>query len=395
MSKQNNINSIIGGGIAGLVTALSFEKLGIPYQLYEQAEKLDPIGSGIWLSPNALQTLEWINPELLNTVIQSGNMLDRIMVANHKLKPISDSNQEFVKEKFGYSTVAIHRGTLQEILLQFSDTNKIHLGKGFKKYSIGKDSTLIIDFEDDTSINSNHLIAADGLRSKVRKQVFPESNIRYTGQTCWRGIANFDLNKDLATMGFTLWGEKLQFGVSKIIKGKVYWFAVKLSNPNEKDDSSEVKQALLKLFTNYTSPVLDLIKNTHENQIIRTDLNDLEPLSSWSKNNIGLIGDAAHAMTPDLGQGGAQAIEDAYYLSHCLKQFDSFENGFNAFYQYRKPKVTKLVKQSRITSKMAITNSFMEGIRNFMLRNYPKKMMQKQMLELYTINKTVANNMYK
>lgn len=387
---MNNI-SIIGGGIGGLVTALIFDKLRISYKLYERAERLEEVGAGIWLSPNALQVFEWINPVLLKEIQSAGNTFNRVLVADHKLKPISDSNQDFVQEKFGYTTMAIHRGKLQQILYKYVQQENIELNKNFTMYSQNNDKSLKVNFTDGSFVNTDSIIGADGINSKVRKQLFPNSKLRYSGQTCWRGISDFSMEGELESVGFTLWGKKLQFGVSKISEGKVYWFAVKKSEPNLTDDKENLKKLLINMFSEFHPLVNNLIKNTTNEKIFRGDLSDLELLNKWSSENICLIGDAAHSMTPDLGQGGAQAIEDGYYLSQFISKSSSLETAYERFYTYRKSKVEKLVKQSRLTSKIAITNRFMEIIRNFIIKKMPKFYMEKQMVELYTLDKTIAN----
>lgn len=387
---KNNI-SIIGGGIGGLVTALSFDKLHIPYKLYERAEQLKVVGAGIWLSPNALQVFEWISPTLLKEIQNAGNTFNRILVADHKLKPISDSNQDFVQEKFGYTTMAIHRGKLQQILYKYVQQENIELNKNFTEYSQNNDKSLKINFADGSFINTDSIIGADGINSKVRKLLFPTSKLRYSGQTCWRGVADYNLGNELKSVGFTLWGKKLQFGVSQISEGKTYWFAVKLSEPNLTDDNENLKNLLTNMFSEFHPVVNNLIENTAANTIFRGDLCDLELLKKWNSGKICLIGDAAHSMTPDLGQGGAQAIEDAYYLSNFIHKSNSLEVAYDKFYSYRKPKVEKLVKQSRLTSKIAITNRFMEIIRNFFLKKTPDFYIKKQMTELYELDKTIAN----
>lgn len=386
---MKNKISIIGGGIAGLVTALSFDKLGISYKLYERAEKLEAVGAGIWLSPNALQVLEWIHPNLLKEIQDAGNSFDRILLADHNLIPISNSDQEFILKKFGYTTMAIHRGRLQQILFKYVTKKNIELNKCFKEYSQNHDKLLKIHFTDGSFVHSESLIGADGINSKVRKQIFPNSRLRYSGQTCWRGISKFNLNSDLESTGFTLWGKKLQFGVSKISEGEVYWFAVKLSDPNLTDDKEDVKNILKNMFSAFHPIVSDIIEHTDKDKIFRGDLSDLELLDKWYSDTICLIGDAAHSMTPDLGQGGAQAIEDAYYLSNFINNLGSLEESYDHFCTYRKPKAEKLVKQSRLTSKIAITNRITEVIRNAILKNTPEFYMKKQMIELYTLDKTI------
>ena len=197
--------SIVGGGIGGLMLALCFEKLGIDYKLYERAKKLEEIGAGIWLSPNALQVIEWINPKLLEEIQNAGNSFNRILVADHLLQPISDSNQDFVQKRFGFTTMAIHRGKLQKILYAYITKENIVLNKSFVRYALNADHSYKVTFQDNTTVDTQSLIGADGINSKVRKQLFPKSKLRYSGQTCWRGVAEFEVDDQLGPVGFTLW----------------------------------------------------------------------------------------------------------------------------------------------------------------------------------------------
>ena len=119
--------SIIGGGISGLTTALAFEKLGITYQLFEKAEELVPIGSGILLPPNALQVFEWLG--VLDDLMERGSSMKRITLTKLDMSPLFDYIQEDVKEKYGFYSISIHRWELQNILLQKLPQHKIHLGK--------------------------------------------------------------------------------------------------------------------------------------------------------------------------------------------------------------------------------------------------------------------------
>ena len=120
--------AIIGAGIGGLTTALAFEKLNIPYHLYEKAATINAIGAGIWLAPNALKVFEWLG--ILDQIKVAGNSIDRITIATSTLKTLTDSKQDDAKEQYGYSTVAIHRAELQKVLAKNVPTDKISWGKG-------------------------------------------------------------------------------------------------------------------------------------------------------------------------------------------------------------------------------------------------------------------------
>ena len=375
--------TIIGAGIGGLTTAFAFEKKGIAYEIFEKFDNLSEVGAGIWLSPNALQVLEHL--DILNEIQVAGNSIDRITLGKPDLSALSDNYQDIVKDKFGYTTLAIHRAKLQKILFEQIPKEKIFLAKGFKSFEKLSSGKIKITFDDNSTSETDFLIGADGIHSKVRKQLFPKSTLRYSGQTCWRGIADLNLDNDFKHRGIELWGDQIRFGISKITAGKVYWFAVALDKPNQKDHANLVQQKLLKIFNNFHPLVKDLIKATPKSAILRKDINDLKPLNHWYKDTICLIGDASHATTPNMGQGGAQAIEDAYYLSHLIAKYPN-QNIFETFQKQRQHKVNSVVKQSWSTGKMAHWK-YGKRFRNFFLKNIPKKFLEKKMMELYHLKK--------
>ena len=375
--------TIIGAGIGGLTTALAFEQKGIDYQIFEKAAVLNEVGAGIWLAPNALQVLESL--DVLEDVIANGNFIDRITIGKQDLSPISDSNQDFIKDIFGYTTVAIHRAALQKLLFDKIPKEKIFLNKGFESFKEVAANKIEVTFSDTSKTITDFLIAADGINSKVRQQLFPESSKRYSGQTCWRGITNRVLEDDLLHRGFELWGNKIRFGISKVSKDKTYWFAVVLAKENEQVEVRLVKEKLLKMFSEFNPLITDLIAATDIHQIIKSDIHDLKPLKKWHKNNICLIGDAGHATTPNMGQGGAQAIEDAFYLSNLIAE-NKGKNVFELFQQKRQKKVDLVVNQSWMTGKMAHWK-YGRGFRDFILKSVPKAIINKKMIALYQLEK--------
>lgn len=371
--------AIIGAGIGGLTTALAFEKLGIDYQVFEKAPEIKPVGAGIWLAPNALQVYDWL--ELYGKIKNKGNYIDRITIGNQNISPLLDMQQQRVKEKFGYTTISIHRADLLQVLLDKIPVDKIALGKSFQKYESDKPDKISVFFEDQSSYEADLIIGADGIQSKVRKQLFPESKTRYSGQTCWRGVSDYDLVGDFKHRGVELWGKQIRFGFTKITAHKVYWFAVALSKENQEDTPNTSKEKLLTSYANFHPLVGKLIQATRTNNIMRNDISDLVPLKKWSHNRICLIGDAAHAATPNMGQGGAQAIEDAYYLARLLqKGFDA--DTFDQFQGKRAKKVATILKQSWSTGKMAHWK-YGTSIRNSIMKNIPEKLILKKIMKLY------------
>jgi len=353
---------IIGTG--GLTTVLAFEKKGIEYEPFEKAPKLTDVGAGIWLTPNALQVFEYL--DILNDIKFVGNSINQITIGTPYLSPLSDTHQNSIQTKFGYSTIAIHRAELQKVLAKKIPHKKLHFDKGFKSFEELSNSKIKITFQDNATIETDYLIGADGINSKVRNQLFPNSTTRYSGQTCWRGVADIDLPTVYEHCAFELWGNQIRFGISKIAQNKVYWFAVALSEQNQKDDTTTIQEKLVNMYTDFHPIITEIITATPLNKILRNDINDLNPLKKWYTNNCCLVGDAGHATTPNMGQGGGQAIEDAYYLSNLIENNPN-ENIFELFQQKRQAKVNTIVKQSWTTGQLAHWK-YGTGFRNFLLK---------------------------
>jgi len=373
--------AIIGAGIGGLTTALAFEKLGIDYHLFEKTPEIKPVGAGIWLAPNALHVYDWLG--MYTALQEHGNSIDRITIGTQAIAPLSDMWQQPVQDRFGYTTISIHRAALLNILLDKIPEHKITLGKSFLRFESTKKDKVQVIFEDQSSYEFDLLLGADGIHSKVRKQLFPQSSIRYSGQTCWRGVANYDLNSDFKHRGVELWGQQLRFGFTKITAHKVYWFAVARSPKNQQDLPNTTKEKLHTAFADFHPLVGELLETTDSNNIMRNDISDLVPLKKWHQNRICLIGDAAHAATPNMGQGGAQAIEDAYYLARLLQKGFTTDS-FDQFQAQRAKKVALVLNQSWSTGKMAHWK-YGTALRNALIKNIPEKLVLKKIMQLYSL----------
>ncbi len=172
---------------------------------------------------------------------------------------------------------------------------------------------MTVRFSDGSATQADLLIGADGLHSVIRQQLFPSIAVRYSGQTCFRGIASFTLPPQLARTCQEWWSGEYRFGFSAIDAQHVYWFAPMLAPTGRPETFAELR--LENRYAAFPALVPALLRHTPPTEIIRTDLYELPSLPYWRQGRVVLLGDAAHAMTPNLGQGGAQAIEDAVVLS--------------------------------------------------------------------------------
>jgi 2-polyprenyl-6-methoxyphenol hydroxylase-like FAD-dependent oxidoreductase len=229
------------------------------------------------------------------------------------------------------------------------------------------------------------LLAADGIHSKVRQAIFANTSLRYSGQTCWRGVAEMELNDDLVMDCIEAWGHKQRFGIAKIAKNQVYWFAVQSAAANGKDRPESLKQDLLALFGNFHPLVQKIIGATENSAIIRTDICDLKRLDSWHKGKICLLGDAAHATTPNMGQGGAQGVEDAYYIAQLLQKYNQPEEAFAKFEELRRPKVDSIVNNSWRFGQWS-HSPFMQPVFKTLLKWMPESMVSAQMQKVFSLD---------
>lgn len=368
--------AIIGGGITGLTTALALHKLGIKSTVYEQAATLNEIGAGIWLQPNAMKILDWLG--IKDKILEKGVQLQKVNIVHPDLTPIKKLKNELVQDEYGNQTIAIHRARLQQVLFdEFSQYGQIELGKKYTSQST-ENNKIQINFSAQ-QIEADMVLGADGIHSQVRQHLFPDSEIRKTNQICWRGISKFKLPESLTNSGRESWGYKRRFGFSHLPNDEVYWYAVKTTNGHK--EKSDVKY-IQSLFKDFSPVVAEIIE--HVGFIHTAELTDLKRLKTWHKGNTCLLGDAAHATTPNMGQGACQGIEDAYYISNLLAQNNLSQETFKIFEQKRRAKVDYVVNTSWRFGQ-ASHNPIIQPIMKLMMKVTPEKVLTSQMNKVYHI----------
>jgi 2-polyprenyl-6-methoxyphenol hydroxylase-like FAD-dependent oxidoreductase len=386
--------NIIGGGIGGLTTAIALQQKGFSVKIYEAAPEIREVGAGLWIAANAINVFERLG--IADDIKKAGNQLETSMIADHLGIPITKVDFKKIISSYGNGTTTIHRAKLQAILMNQVGKSNIEIGKRLKKIentvdagnpdSFGK-GPVSIHFEDGTRSESDILIGSDGIHSIVREQIFGTIPLRFSNQTCWRGIAKMRLadTKNAAE----LWGTKggLRSSYAQINDEEVYWYITKKEKEGTKIPTSEVKNYLINLASEFQSEIKKVLQNTDNEAIIQGDLSDLTPLSNWHKGNIVLVGDAAHASTPNLGQGACQAIEDAYVLAECLAKTPSVFEAFSAYEKLRMKKANFVVKTSmQIATLNNIGGAIGYRFRNSLMRMIPSSVGEKQFDYLFKLN---------
>jgi 2-polyprenyl-6-methoxyphenol hydroxylase-like FAD-dependent oxidoreductase len=377
---------IIGAGIGGLTTAIALQQAGIDFEIFEAAPELKPVGAGIVMASNAMQVFQRLGVE--KKIMMAGLEIVDAFGVDQNFKLISDLRvKEKITPRYGIGSYAIHRGRLQQVLLEEIDQKKIHLNKRLASLT-QSNQKVTLRFEDSFSTEADLVIGADGIRSAVRKSIFGELPLRYSGQTCWRGMTKFNLPADRQFNTYEMWGKQkgLRFGFVPTAPDEVYYFTTFFTNANGKDNG-RVKESLLKTYSCFGSLPTQIIEATPEENIIRSDIFDLKPLSKWWNGKVALVGDAAHATTPNLGQGGCQAVEDAYVIAKCLKENSSFEKAFESYQAIRYEKALYVVNTSWKFGKMTnLGNPLLRSLRNGLMRILPESMAIQQLDKILKLN---------
>lgn len=330
--------TIIGGGIGGLATAVGLKKIGIKTHIYEQASSFKPLGAGIGIGSNAMLALEKLG--VAEDIIAAGMPLHEQRFLNAEMKVMNKIDFTLLKQKFGEESIAIQRADLHLALLEAVDPRYVHFNKKVTTFA-QHDDGVELTFSDGELATYDYVIAADGIHSIFREKLIPNSKLRYANYTCWRGITR-NIDEVERHVSSEAWAPFGRFGWAPLQNGDVYWFACVNAPENDAYFNSFGKHQVAKYFSRFSPLIKRLITETDDAYFLHHDLYDIKPLDTFIYGRIALLGDAAHATTPNMGQGAGQAIEDAFELSNALRSEPGFAAAF-AMYDMRRVKKTKKV----------------------------------------------------
>ncbi|GAB4035603.1 FAD-dependent monooxygenase [Spirosoma gilvum] len=380
--KRNPSFTIVGGGIAGLTTAIALNRQNIPTTVFEAAPTIQPVGAGLALAANAIKAFQRLG--IANDVIRAGRQLDAFTILDEQGAAITRTDSRIISQRYGINNFTIHRADLHKVLLAQLPADSIHLGKRTVHINHQPDG-ITIYFDDGTSHKTDYLLVADGIRSPIRQQLKPGFLPRYAGYTCWRAVINVPGNK--LQEATETWGTQGRVGVVPLANDQVYWFAC-VNAPARSDEMREMtSQKLANRFARYHAPIPELIAQTPTESLIWNDIVDLKPLDSYVFGRAVLLGDAAHATTPNMGQGACQAIEDAVILADELARNQTPEAAFAAFDYRRLDRTHYITNTSWRIGQLAQTSSpVLAFLRNGLFRHLPASLNQRRLEMLYAVD---------
>ena len=348
--------TIIGGGIGGLAAAVALRRIGVETLVIERVASIREVGAGLSIWSNAVNALRQLGLEA--SVLASASVIARHLTQTPDGRNITQTEFGPIAQAAGAPCVCIHRAVLQKLLLDALPPASVRTGVHCTGFA---DSTAIL--ESGERIDADVLVGADGISSVIRDQLHGAEAPRYAGYTCWRGIRPAD-GIQIDRLPLLVLGGGSQFGVWPCGEGQLYWFLTQ----NSPQGTRKTKTDAVAVCRDWAAPVREIIEGTREDAILQNDIIDRPPLATWGRGNVTLLGDAAHASTPNLGQGACQALEDAVVLAYCLRTTSPVEAALREYERLRMPRTGKVVRDSWVAGKvLQLDAPAWEALRNWFL----------------------------
>ncbi|ANB05196.1 monooxygenase [Streptomyces ambofaciens] len=325
---------VIGGGIGGLTAAAALHRRGLHVTVLERAPSLQPVGAGISLSPNALRALDVIG--LGDPIRDLAAWQGDGGVRTPGGRWLSRSSARAAAERFGGPLVLLHRATLIDHLAAQLPPDTVRTAADARLVDPGDENWPARVRTPDGELAADLVVAADGLRSAVRGTLFPRHpGPVYSGFTTWRLLIPVP-GVDFAS--HETWGRGRIWGTHPLKDGRVYAYAAAVTPAG--GHAADERAELLHRYGDWHDPIPAVLAAARPEDVLRHDVHHIaEPLPAFHRGRVALLGDAAHAMPPTLGQGGNQAVEDAIVLAH-------HHDDLGAYTAARLPRTTAVARQA-------------------------------------------------
>jgi 2-polyprenyl-6-methoxyphenol hydroxylase-like FAD-dependent oxidoreductase len=339
---------VVGAGIGGLSAANALSHAGLGVTVYERMSELHEVGSGLTLWVNAMRSLRKFGTE--DPIRSRGAEVHSIENRLWNGRPFKTLPIGRIGEKYHSHSVGIHRAELQGALAELlpSDVD-LNLGAqctGFEQDAEG----VTVRFADGREDRADALIGADGIRSTIRTQLFGEPQPRYSGYTVWRSAVHIEHPLLEPTVYTQVYGRGSNFGVFPIGENYWSWYGTKMTPEGgaAAGDGATWKREAMNQFKDWYETVPAVLEASPEKDFVRQDISDLKPIQTWGEGRVTLLGDAAHATTPALGQGGCMAIEDSVVLARELSAANGDVPGaLRRYAEKRRDRANGIVRSAR------------------------------------------------
>ena len=338
---------VIGGGIGGMCAAIALKRFGIETAVYEAVKEIKPVGAAISIWPNGVKCLNWLGmKEPLRALggpmhyMAYHDYLHGQTMTRFSINPLIES--------VGERPYPVARAELQAMLLDTYGRDAVQFGKRVTHIEESA-AGVTAWFDDGTEAHGDLLIAADGTHSVIRQHVLGyRTERRYAGYVNWNGLVEIDSSIAPADQWTTFVGEGKRVSLMPVSGNRFYFFFDVPLPTGLKEDRSTVRDDLQRYFAGWAAPVQKLIASINPETTNRIEIHDIEPFMQLVKGRVALLGDAGHSTTPDIGQGGCAAMEDAIVLATTLQTNSlGIEDALLRYQEKRAGRVKDLVLKAR------------------------------------------------
>lgn len=350
--------AIVGAGIAGLTAARALQTFGFRPIVYEQAPVLGEVGAGLTLSPNATHVLQAIG--LSDSLERIGMRPARGGVKHWRTGELTVeiSRGDEMLRKYGAPYYQVHRADLHRELADLvvtSDPEAIRTGHAF--VALQDDGRRVkLKFADGQYAEADVILAADGVRSRIRSILFGADTPRFTGYVAYRGLVPFDrLPAGVIEPTSCLSTGPQRSFTRYLLRGGSLVNFVGLTERNDwREEGWSIRasiEEMLREYEGWYEDVRSIIRATPEGGLYKWALFDRAPLPQWTSGRVTLLGDAAHPMLPFLGQGAAMGIEDGMVVARAFAAADSIDEALRRYVEARLPRANWVMQESRETAR--------------------------------------------
>ncbi|MEH0448463.1 FAD-dependent monooxygenase [Streptomyces sp. B21-102] len=374
---MGNTAVVVGGGIGGLAAAIGLHRIGWDVTVLERTSMLEDTGAGISLAANGLRALDELG---IGGAVRNAS---RGQYSGGTRTPqggwLARMDGSALEKAVGTPIMGIPRSTLHRLLRETLPARSLVIGAEAATVEQTGPGTVHVSYST-TVLEADLVVAADGIGSKVRSRLFPDHpGPVHSGSTVLRAITEHAV--DLRTDFELTWGRGAEFGHIAFLDGKAEWHAV-LSLPAGTRFADPLTE-LRRRFNTWHDPIPALLNATRPEAVLHHDVNELRtPLPSYTVGRIALLGDAAHAMTPNLGQGACQALEDAVTLAAALGAESTVEAGLARYDAERRPRSQAVARAARQAGRMGqqLSHPLAVTLRNTAMRLTPSRVATRMIL---------------
>lgn len=304
--------AILGGGVAGVASAIALRLKGHDVTVYERRETDTNIGAGIVVWPNAAFVLDRFG--ILDDIAAVAGRPRTMRRLSRGGADLGALDIGLIDERMGYPSLSILRSDFQRILL--ARLQSLGVAVRYGRNVVRIEPGAVVHFDDGVTVTADLVVGADGrMASCARRYVTGDNTPVYQGFINWIGVCEGAFDADTIS---DYWGRGERFGIVPVGRDKAYWAGGAVQATIGACDPDAYLDELLRIFSDWPEPVRRVIAGTPAARINKIHVHDHDPVPTWHRDNLVMIGDAAHAALPTSGQGACQALEDAWHLANCL-----------------------------------------------------------------------------